>query len=85
MLSCICDVKVWATANMLKLNGNRTELMLVTTKSSKHLHNLSTSTTIGNDKIPFKQSVNNLGFALDCHLIMNAHVSKILLRQTTLN
>ena len=30
--SCICDVKAWATANMLKLNDSKTELMLVTSK-----------------------------------------------------
>ena len=27
--SCTSDVKAWATANMLKLNDNKTELMLV--------------------------------------------------------
>ena len=52
-------------------------LMLVTSKRSKHLHNLPTSITIGNAQIPFKQSVKNLGFTLDCHLTMNAHVSNI--------
>ena len=51
--------------------------MLVTSKRSKHLHNLPTSITIGNAQIPFKQSVKNLGFALDCHLSMNSHVSNI--------
>ena len=75
--SCISDVKAWATANMLKLNDSKTELMLVTSKKSKHLHNLPTSITIGNAQIPFKQSVKNLGFTLDCHLNMNAHVSNI--------
>ena len=60
-----------ATANMLKLNDNKTKLMLVTSKS------LPTSITIGNAQIPFKQSVKNLGFTLDCHLTMNAHVSNI--------
>ena len=44
---------------------------------SKHLHNLPTSITMGNAQIPFKQSVKNLGFTLDCHLTMNAHVSNI--------
>ena len=44
---------------------------------SRHLHNLPTSITIGNAQIPFKQSVKNLGFTLDCHLTMNAHVSNI--------
>ena len=38
MQSCINDVKAWATANMLKLNDNKTELMLVTSKRTKHLH-----------------------------------------------
>ena len=77
MQSCISDVKAWATANILKLNDSKTELMLVTSKRSKHLHNLPTSITIGNAQIPFKQSVKNLGFTLDCHLTMNAHVSNI--------
>ena len=77
MQSRISDVKAWATANMLKLNDSKTELMLVTSKRSKHLHSLPTSITIGNAQIPFKQSVKNLGFTLDCHLTMNAHVSNI--------
>ena len=54
MKSCICDVKAWATANMLNLNDNNTELMLVTSKRTKHLHSLPTSITIGNAQIPFK-------------------------------
>ena len=51
--------------------------MLVTSKRSTHLHSLPTSITIGNVQIPFKLSVKNLGFSLDCHLTMNAHVSNI--------
>ena len=77
MQSFICDVKAWATANMLRLNDNKTELMLVTSRRTKHLHNLPTYITMGNAQIPFKQSVKNLGFALGCHLTMNAHVSNI--------
>ena len=44
--SCISDVNGWATANMLKLNDNKTELMLVTSKRTKHLHNLPTSNSL---------------------------------------
>ena len=77
MKSCISDVKAWATANMQKLNGIKTELMLVTSKRTRHLHILPTSITIGNAQIPFKQSVKNLGFILDCYLTINAHVSNI--------
>ena len=77
MQSCISDVNAWATVNMLKLNDNKTELMFVTSKRTKHLHGLSTSITIGNAQFPFKQSVKNLGFKLHCHLTMNAHISNI--------
>ena len=74
MQSCISDVNVWATAEMLKLSDNKTELMLVTSNRTKHLHSLPTSISIGNAQIPFKKSVKNLGFTLDCHPTMNAHV-----------
>ena len=77
MQSCISDANAWATVNMLKLNDNKTELMLVTSKRTKHLHNLPTSISIGNAHFQFKQSVRNLGLTLDCHLTMNAHVSNI--------
>ena len=77
MQSCISDVKAWAPANMLKPNDNKTELMPVTSKRTKHLHSLPTSITMDNAQIPFKKSVKNLGFTLDCHLTMNAHVSNI--------
>ena len=101
MQSCISDVKAWATANMLELNDNKTELMLVTSKRTKHLHNLPiyimyltchvpTSITIGNTQIPFKHFVKKFCFTLDCHLSMNAHVhiahcTCTLLRHATLN
>ena len=77
MHSCICDVKAWANANKLKLNDNNTELMLVTSKRTKHLHSLPTSITIGNAQIPLKKFVKNLHFTLDCHLTINAHVCNI--------
>ena len=77
MLSCICDLKSWKIANMLMLNDNKTELMLFTSKRTKHLHNLPTSIVMKNAQIPFKQSVKNFGFTLDCHLTMNSHTSNI--------
>ena len=75
--SCISDVNAWATVNMLKLNDNKTKLMLAISKATMHLNSQPTSITIGNAQISFKQSVKNLGFTLDCHLAMNAHVSNI--------
>ena len=71
------DVKAWATAYMIKLNDNKTNLILVTSKRTKHHHNLPTSITIGDAQIPIRQNVRNLVFTLDSHFTMNAHVSKI--------
>ena len=62
---------------MLKLNDNKTEVMLITSKITKHLHNLTTSITMGSAQIPIKQSVKNLGSTLDCQITMIANVSNI--------
>ena len=79
MQSCISDVDGFVTAIMLKLNDNKTELMLVTSNSTKHLHNLPTSITISNAQIPFKQSEKMFFPTFDCHLTMNANFSNIAL------
>ena len=53
--------------------------MLVTTKVTKHLHNLPTSVTIGNAQFqfPFKHTVKNFCSTLDCHPTMHANFSNI--------
>ena len=77
MLSCICDLKAWATENMLKLNDINTELMLVISKRTTHFHIQPTSITISNAQIPFRHSVKYLISTLDSYLTMNAYVSNI--------
>ena len=62
MQSCISDVKACTSVNMLMLNDNKTELMPVTSKRTKHLYILPTSVTIGNAQISFKQPVKYFGF-----------------------
>ena len=77
MQSYIGDVKSWATANMLKINDNKTKFVFVTSNKTKYLHNLLSSITISRAQIPLKQTVKNFGFTVDCSLTMNAHVSNI--------
>ena len=67
----------WATANMLNHKYNKTKLMLFDSIKNKHLHNLSTSITVGNAQIPFKLSVNNFSFIFYCRLTTNAHFTNI--------
>ena len=61
----------------LNLMATRQISCLSTQKSTKHLHNLPTSITMGYSQISFKHSVYNLGLMLDCHLTMNEHVFTI--------
>ena len=72
--SCKSDVKAWAIANMPRLNEDIAELMPVTSNRAMHIHDLPTSRTVSNAQVLLKQSVKKLGFTLDCHLTMNAHV-----------
>ena len=53
MRSCINDFKAWATGSMPKLNDNKTELMLVTSNRTRHLHTIPTSITISYAQIPY--------------------------------
>ena len=61
----------------MNLMTTRQNSCLSPQKRKKHLHSLPSSFTISNAQIPFKHSVKNLGFTLDSHLTMNAHVSNI--------
>ena len=75
--SCLCDVKAWATANMLKNNDNKTELMLITSNRTRHLHGIPTSITIGNAQIPFKECEEStfyirLLYYYECTCLQNA-------------
>ena len=58
MQACIINEKAWSTTNIPKYSDNNTELMLVTSNRSKHLHNLPTSITIGNAKM--NEHVSNI-------------------------
>ena len=61
----------------LKLNDNKTKLMLVTTKLAKHPHNPPSSLTVGNAHVPFKQSVKNFRLTSCYHFTIDEHFSNI--------
>ena len=78
MQLCIGDIKSWMTTNMLKLNDEKTELMLVSSSRMSQLHSLPDSMTINNTTIPFSDSVKNLGVTFDRHLTMKNQVPNII-------
>ncbi len=74
--NCIHEVKDWMTANKLKLNEEKTELIIIATPSlKKKLPKISI--TIGNKVIYPSAQVRNLGAQFDCNLSMEAHVNSI--------
>ena len=74
MQECISDVKSWMTVNKLKLNDDKTEVMLVSSKQMSHKLTVPDSMIVGDATISFTRAVKNLGVTLDNHLEMEDHV-----------
>ena len=70
------DIKTWMTENQLKLNDDKTEVLLFLFSSSLKPSTvaLPDSITLGSHNIPFSDSARNLGFILDSKLSMKKHV-----------
>ena len=75
--SCIKDMKIWMTNNLLKLNGDKTELIVITTHSNIS-QNQHIGINIGDSLItPSSEPPRNLGVLFDSTCSLNDHVSQI--------
>ena len=61
----------------LKLNEDKTEVILFSTPSLSSCHCLPSSIMVGTHEIMFSDKVRNLGFILDSNLTVKQHVIKI--------
>ena len=74
--TCVEHVKAWMDSNKLKLNDDKTEALVVGTRSrtgvcySEHLN-------IGGSPIPFQPKVKSMGVVLDSSLTMSHHISSV--------
>jgi len=74
--NCIVDVKGWMTANKLKLNDSKTEVVLVKSRWCVNLDDSITSMRIGSTDIAFAESARDLGFMLSGdELSLHTHVA----------
>ena len=72
--NCIEDVKTWMTENKLKLNDEKTEVILCNPKK----YNVDVNELhVGNDTIQFSHSARNLGVCFDEDLSLNDHFVNI--------
>ena len=73
---CIEDVRQWMTSNKLKLNDEKTELLIILPSRQVHKCNL-TSFTIGGCEINASSSVRNLGVMFDNRMLMKTQINSI--------
>ena len=59
MEQCICTIRVWMQADRLKLNGSKTEVMLIQTRQQLSKVNLDTL-TIGDTRVATVNNVRNV-------------------------
>ena len=75
MEDCIEDIQKWMALSKLKLNNDKSELIIIT--PSRQAHKCSISTTkIGDCEVQASQSVRNLGVTFDNAMsMMNDHLN----------
>ena len=74
MESCVSEVRSWLTDNHLKLNDNKTEVMIVGKENVKSKIQGDIEICIGSEKVKPKSCVRNLGAFLDSELSMQEQV-----------
>ena len=77
MRLCIDDIKDWMTDNKLKLNDDKTEVMIISSSRMSTALSIPESFDIGNASVPFSDTVKNLGVTLECHLSLKTHVLNV--------
>ena len=75
--SCISELKSWMDVNKLKLNEDKTEMILIKPQKSSSGTSLPSSVDLNGSPIVLASSVRNLGVTLDQSLSFQQHVANI--------
>ena len=75
--SCISNIKNWMTSNKLKLNDEKTEVILFHSKHKKLPQSCPNSVIIGKTEVTFSKQVRNLGVTFTDSFDMNVHINNI--------
>ena len=74
--ACLNDIVSWMNNNMLKLNADKTELVLFSSKHhSQHISDITVK--VGDSQIVPSQYVRNLGAFFDSRMDMEQHVNAV--------
>ena len=72
---CAKEIDAWMVKNRLKLNGNKTELLII--KSRSDLSPDIGNTEVSNSTIQPSTSAYNIGATFDEYMSMNKHITNI--------
>ncbi|XP_068759144.1 uncharacterized protein [Montipora capricornis] len=76
MSDCIRDLRGWMVRDRLKLNEDKTEVVLIGTRQQPAKGKV-TSVAAGDEAIEAEPSVRNVGSWFDSQLSMSTHISKV--------
>ena len=74
--ACLADISIWMSASMLKLNEEKTELIIFNPNHQVRM-NEELRLQVGNNTVSVASSVNNLGVYFDTSLAMERQVNAI--------
>ena len=74
--SCVVEIKCWMMANYLKLNEEKTEIIIIAKKST-HTADSITAVDIGGHEISPVSVVRNLGVMIDSNALMDKQINNI--------
>ena len=72
--ACTREIKLWMTTNFLKLNDEKTEVMVITPARKSHEINVE-NVNIGNTTVPTSKSAKNIGVTFDSKMKLQEHIT----------
>ena len=75
--SCVSDAKAWMTNHQLQLNDDKTEMILIATKTILHSDSVQQYINPEGSDIKFANTIRNLGVCLDPTLSFQQQISSI--------
>ena len=73
--TCVCDIRLWVIKNKLKINDDKSELLIITSLHSKFSTDQQLS--IGQCEITPTSKCKSLGVMLDDHFDMDTQIKNI--------
>ena len=74
---CIADIRAWMLRNQLKINDDKTEFLVIASKSKRHWIPNNVNLEVGTCSVAPSKSAQNLGVAFDDEVKMDNRISDL--------